>query len=394
MSIHFSRSLRRLEADSSRRSVILLAVVICVISLWVAWFVTARVAVYATTAAARLEVSQENHPVEAPVAGRVINSRFSAGQRVRAGDVLLELDANPERLARNEAAAKLAPAAEQLVSLKEELTAAEQALAVERRSAEAANAEAVAKAQQSAAAAELAVEEARRLSDLQRRGLVSDLDAIRGQKLAEERQSESRAADFAARRLARDLDAKEQDRLARVARLKNEVAAVEGGRSEAVAAADRLDYQIEQRQVRAPIDGTLAEVSPLKIGGMVQTGDRICTIVPDGTLKVVALFAPSVALGRVREGQAARVRLEGFPWTQYGSARASVSHVSGEVRDGQVRVELALSPATDTEIPYQHGLPAEVDVEIEQISPMAMVVRTVGSHLRVSAASPSSLAPR
>ena len=40
---------------------------------------------------------------------------------------------------------------------------------------------------------------------------------------------------------------------------------------------------------RAPIAGTLAEASSLKVGGMVQLGDRICTIVPDGVLKVVAL---------------------------------------------------------------------------------------------------------
>jgi multidrug resistance efflux pump len=391
MSIHFSRSLRRLGADGSRRSVILLAIIVGIVGLWTAWFVTARVAVYATTGSARLEVDQENHPVDAPVGGRVTVARFSAGQRVKAGDVLLELDAIPEQLARTEALAMLAPAARQLDSLKDELKAEERALEVERRSAEAANAESLAKAQQSASAAEFAIEEAKRMSDLQRRGLVSDLDALRGRKVAEERQSEARAAEFAARRLTRDLDAKEQDRFARVARLKNEVAVIEGGRSEAFAASDRLDYQIEQRQVRAPIAGTLAEVSSLKIGGMVHAGDRICTILPDGILKVVALFAPSVALGRVRDGQPARVRLEGFPWTQYGSAQASVSHVSGEVRDGQIRVELALNSQSDPAIPFQHGLPAEVDVQIEQISPMMMVLRSVGGHLRVSAASPATV---
>ena len=76
---------------------------------------------------------------------------------------------------------------------------------------------------------------------------------------------------------------------------------------------------------------------------------------------------------------------------QYGSAQASVSHVSGEVRDGQIRVELALNSQSDPAIPFQHGLPAEVDVQIEQISPMAMVLRSVGGHLRVSAASPATV---
>lgn len=387
MSAHFSRSIRRLEADSSRRTVLFLGIISILLGLWATWLLKARVSVYASTGVARLEVSQENHPVDAPVVGRVSAAHLIAGQRVEAGDLLLELDANPQRLERSEATAKLAPSAQQLRSLADELNAEQRAIEVEQRSAEAANAEALAKAQEVSTAAELAVEEAKRLSDLQQRGLVSDLDALRGRKQAEERRSEARAAEAGALRVTRDLAAKEQDRVGRIARLRNEIAEIEGGRSEAVAASERLEYQIDQRQVRAPIAGILAEVAPLKLGGMVQAGDRICTIVPDGLLKVVALFRPSVALGRIRDGQSARVRLEGFPWTQYGSAEARVTNVSGEVRDGQIRVDLALNTSSAS-IPFQHGLPAEVQVEVEQISPVALVLRSVGRQLRVNAASP------
>jgi membrane fusion protein (multidrug efflux system) len=109
--------------------------------------------------------------------------------------------------------------------------------------------------------------------------------------------------------------------------------------------------------------------------------------VPDGELKVVALFAPSAALGRVRAGQRGRVRLDGFPWTQYGSTLARVSRVSGEVRDGLVRVDLTLDTSSNPDIPFQHGLPAEVDVEVERLSPLAMLLRSVGGRLQVSAAS-------
>jgi multidrug resistance efflux pump len=388
MSIHFSRSMRRLEADGSHRTLLFLVIILIVAGLWATWLIKARVSIYASTGVARLEVNQENHPVDSPVVGRVSATHLAAGQRVEAGDLLLELDANPERLERSEAVAKLAPSAQQIRSLEDELNAEQRAIEVEQRSAEAAGAEALAKAQEVSAAAELADEEANRLSNLQQRGLVSDLDALRGRKQAEERHSEARAAESSAQRVVRDLAAKEQDRFGRIARLKNEIAEIEGGRSEAVAASERLDYQIGQRQVRAPIAGILAEVASLKIGGMVQAGDRICTIVPNGSLKVVALFRPSVALGRIREGQSARVRLEGFPWTQYGSAEARVTNVSGEVRDGQIRVDLALKTSSDSAIPFQHGLPAEVQVEVERTSPAGLVLRSVGRQLRVNAASP------
>jgi membrane fusion protein (multidrug efflux system) len=347
---------------------------------------TASVGVYATTGAARLVVDRENYPVDAPVEGRVLSGHFDAGRRVNVGDVLLELDGNHERLARSEALAPIAQIQAQLASLRDELHAEGRALEGERRGAEAARSEASARVLESMSASELASDEARRLLDLQGKGLVSELDALRGRKLAEERQSQARAAEFAASRQTQDLRAREQDRIARMARLRNEIAGASGRLAEALAASEKIGYQVEQRIVRAPVAGTLAEVAPLRVGSMVSAGDRLCTIVPDGELKVVAFFAPSTALGRVRSGQSARVRLEGFPWTQYGSTLARVSNVSGEARDGHVRVELALDAASNSDIPFQHGLPAEVDVEVERLSPLHMILRSVGERMHVSAA--------
>jgi multidrug resistance efflux pump len=140
--------MRRLEADGSRRTFVLLGIISLLIVVWSTWLLKARVSVYASTGVARLEVSRENHPVDAPVVGRVSAAHLIAGQRVEAGDLLLELDANPERLERSEAMAKLAPSAQQLRSLEDELNAEQRAIAVERRSAEAANTEALAKAQE------------------------------------------------------------------------------------------------------------------------------------------------------------------------------------------------------------------------------------------------------
>jgi membrane fusion protein (multidrug efflux system) len=394
MSIHFSRSLRRLEADSFRRNLLVLSVTILILGAWAAWLVRSRVAVYAPTISARLEVDREGHAVAAPVGGRVVALSLTRGSRVKAGDVLLSLDSRAEFLARSEAQAKLAPSSRQVGSLQDELRAAEEALELEARSAIAARSESDARIKDAARAADLAGEEARRLTELRRHGLVSELDALRAEKLVEERQGEVASLGFAANRLERDLEARRQDRVARIARLRNEVAAIEGTQSEAAATASRMDYEIAQREIRAPISGTLAEVSPLTVGAVIQSGDRLGTIVPDGALKVVGLFEPSVAIGRVRAGQPARVRLEGFPWTQYGTAGARVSLVAGEVHDGRVRVELDLVSTANADIPLQHGLPAEVDVEVERISPLAMVLRAAGARLSASAAQPATITRR
>jgi membrane fusion protein (multidrug efflux system) len=127
----------------------------------------------------------------------------------------------------------------------------------------------------------------------------------------------------------------------------------------------------------------------------VSDSARLQAIVPEGILKIVALFQPSEALGRVRPGQPARVRFDGFPWTQYGSTPARVSNVAAELRDGRIRVELTFDAGALTTIPgipYQHGLTALVDVEIERVSPATLVLRSAGvwTHER---AAPTPIAP-
>jgi membrane fusion protein (multidrug efflux system) len=73
------------------------------------------------------------------------------------------------------------------------------------------------------------------------------------------------------------------------------------------------------------------------------------------------------------------LRLDGFPWTQFGSLAATVTRVASEARDGQVRVELHLaSPGGRPDIPMQHGLPGTVEIHVEEITPLVLIVRAAG----------------
>jgi membrane fusion protein (multidrug efflux system) len=79
----------------------------------------------------------------------------------------------------------------------------------------------------------------------------------------------------------------------------------------------------------------------------------------------------------VREGQAARLRLEGFSWLQYGSLEARVTKVGSEARDGRVRVELAVV-SIRFQAPLQHGLPGTLEVEVERVAPAILALRAAG----------------
>jgi multidrug resistance efflux pump len=101
-------------------------------------------------------------------------------------------------------------------------------------------------------------------------------------------------------------------------------------------------------------------------------------VVPPGTLKIMTDFLPPAALGRIQPGQPARLRLDGFPWMQYGAVSATVASVASEVRDGWVRVELAVRPDAAPPIPLQHGLPGTVEVEVDHVPPATLVLRAAG----------------
>src|SRR5690242_3960097 len=97
----FDRTLRALEADHPRRRVVALLVGIGG-SLWAGWFLAAPVPVYEVAEEARLEVKAAAHPVAAQVDGRVLATHLAIGRDVRPGEVLVALDAEPERLALRE----------------------------------------------------------------------------------------------------------------------------------------------------------------------------------------------------------------------------------------------------------------------------------------------------
>ena len=277
-------------------------------------------------------MSQAAHPVEAPVAGRVVATHLVLGQEVQGGDVLVELDATAQQLQLEEEQARLRALAPQLEALHTAIAAEEQALRESRQAARVAIDEARARHREAEVAARTAEEEAELFARLQARNLPSQLDVLRAKAEAQKRRAAADTLRLAVSRLDSDHRTQESDRNARLEGLRRDVTRLAGDMATAAATVERLAHEIERRRIRAPMAGRLGEVAELRIGSVVREGDRLAAVVPRGDLQVVADFLPPSALGRIRPGQPARLRLEGFPWTQYGSLAATVSRVASEVR--------------------------------------------------------------
>src|SRR5262245_15056472 len=134
MSSSFSRSLRALESERPR-GWMPVAVAVVLGLAWLSWFVLATVPLYETSSTARIEAVAAVHPVDARMAGRAVGVNLTVGRRVDAGDVLVELEADAERLALDEARARLDALAPEIVATDREIAAEERAIADEQRAA-------------------------------------------------------------------------------------------------------------------------------------------------------------------------------------------------------------------------------------------------------------------
>jgi membrane fusion protein (multidrug efflux system) len=209
-------------------------------------------------------------------------------------------------------------------------------------------------------------------------GGVSKVDALRALSEADKLSASRDAITADLKRLEQDRQMRAHEAQARIENLRRSVVSLEGEMATARATIARIQETIDPHVIRAPVSGRIGDVAELHVGAYVAEGQRLVSVVPPGDLMAVGEFIPGSAMGRVRPGQQATMRLDGFPWAQYGSIDATVSRVATEIRDGAVRVELTpASVGNPTDI-MQHGVPGVIEVAVERAAPGSLVLRAAG----------------
>ncbi|WP_414640969.1 HlyD family secretion protein [Archangium sp.] len=378
MSSSFPRLLQALELDGAGGTTLKLLFIMCAMGGWSAWFFLAEVTLYAVTDRAWVEAYPSVSPLVAPVSGQLSKLHVVLGEQVEVGQIVAEVDAKREGFALQEARVREAALEAQMLPLSGEIAARTRALTHSRQGAWASQEEARALFRRAEAVYSASEEEVTRIATLQARGFVSVADVSRLQSQAHEHQESVEALRLAVDRTAAEQRAKEEQQAAEIARLQRELALLQGQRAAEAQAIQRLEHELELRRIRAPIAGKLGELATLQKGAHISEGFRLGAVVREGPLRLVADFTAPEALGRIRTGQRARLRLNGFPWTRFGSVSARVARVASETREGRIRVELELEPEPGTSIPLQHGLDGVVEIAVEKLSPAALVLQAVG----------------
>lgn len=382
------------ERRRGRRGLLAAAVVSGLLGLWSLWFVYGNVPTYAVSLSARLQSEAEVHPVDVHVTGRVVAVHLDVGEQVTEGQVLLELDATDIQLQLDEIGAREQGLRAQIAALEVESTAREQAIEAATEAGAAEVSQAVALQRESSIRADLAVDEGQRIDELHRAGVVADAERQRAQATTEQSRAAARAKASQLAVLQSSARREVADRRAESAQLKRSLAMLRADLQGLEVDRARLRQHRERHIVRAPVAGRLGQVQAPRVGSSVTGGDTVAVIAPAGRLTIVADFASADAIGHIRVGQSARLRADGFPWTQYGTVRARVTAISGEASGGLVQVRLAVldsagsgaNPGADSSdrpaVPVRHGITGSVEIELQHVSPAALILRAAGAMLQ------------
>jgi membrane fusion protein (multidrug efflux system) len=349
------------------------------LAAWIGWALRARVSVYEVTEDARLEVEGGRHVVQSPVAGSVVSSALVLGAEVSKGQVLVRLDVAELEKALAEKLAESKALERELAALEKELEAVRDALGTAQQAKLAAVAEAQAAKEAAVPEAERAARRAAQIAKYEDHpGAFSTAEIDEARTQASARDKALAELKHRVARLGWDHESQLSDRLVALQQLEREATAFRAGADKLAPAIERLKVAIGKRTIVAPDGGVLGGIAELTAGAFVAEGAALCTIVPQGAeLKVVAQFQPSAAVGRIAPGQPAQLRVHGFPWAQYGRLDATVTSIGSEAPDGKLRVELSVTRDASA-IPLQHGLGTAVDVEVERVSPAALLLRAAG----------------
>jgi len=380
----FERTLRSLNYESGTRVLFGLLMVLCVGGL-VTWAVLAEVPLVKVSSQARIEPHNAVYRIEPPSAGRVVRSLLNLDEDIKEGDLLIEFDTRAERLELDQSKATVVALEKELAVIRDQIANKNHEASATGVVDQVAIREAVEKEQEIAPRHRLAQERAQlalrsptgSISEIEKLERATDVDALGFARTAQ---------GLAVIRLRGEQAVRGQTLTAQLLGLKREELRTEGQLRELKVAIDRLEYQIEKKHYRAPASGHLVDVAELGVGAFIADGQRVGTIVAsDAEVRVRARF-PKEVVGMIQPGQTARLKLDGYPLTIYGTVPARVTRVgtepglvaTPEAIPGTVRVELEFTAPADPRIQLRHGMTMTVEVEVARVSPVALLMRAIG----------------
>ena len=129
-------------------------------------------------------------------------------------------------------------------------------------------------------------------------------------------------------------------------------------------------YELER--LCSPVDGTVHGLASYTVGVVVTPAQPVVTVVPQGTPLIIEAMALNKDIGFLKIGQEAEVKLDTFPFQKYGTVKGKVTAISpdafedeklGPVYKIKVTIEKFKIYADDRYIPIAPGMSVSVEVK-------------------------------
>lgn len=139
-----------------------------------------------------------------------------------------------------------------------------------------------------------------------------------------------------------------------------------------------LQFQLEQRVLKAPMGGQVFQLPIKQPGSVVQAGTRIAEIAPQGSHFIVRAQVPTNESGFLRQGLPVKLKFDAYPFQDYGVMNGEVVKISPttseiETSNGKVAayfLEIALErnciPTSNQCIPLHPGDTVTAEIIIRQ----------------------------
>lgn len=132
---------------------------------------------------------------------------------------------------------------------------------------------------------------------------------------------------------------------------------------------------LEKRALRSPVAGTILAFNVINTGKVVQSGETVAEIAPQGSPLVLSAVLPDREAGFVEKGMTAQVKFDAYSYQDYGVIPGKVISVSPDTKIDEklgavyrVQIELKRNYVTNDlkKILFKPGQTATADIVIKQ----------------------------
>lgn len=251
-----------------------------------------------------LQPDGAERPIKAPVAGVVKNIVANEGQEVSIGDELIILDSEV-----NEG---------RIVSLNAQLIAEQSRLSSESQSNQARLESLNSKIISLRSSYRTSVSILNRYDDLLASGALSEVAFL-------EKKDQLQQLDAEILQTQSGIDQARAEASKSEQLIKKEIQSI---KRQLIESNKAKEYEV----LRSPIDGYVFDLVPSSYGYAVSTGETLVKVVPNGPV-VAKVFVTNTDIGFIKKDMDVKVRVDAYPFTQFGELSGTVSSISTEAKE-------------------------------------------------------------